>query len=190
MGFAGSFRPDAYAVTGFDTAVTNWLNEAIFRPLGASLPGGYVDLFVGNHPGAIGELSVLLLLVGTIALISKKVIRWEIPASVILAFSSLTWIFGGLPSSGALFSGDALFGLCTGAVVFVAFFCATDPVSSPMSFASRLIYGLGTGCLLFLFRFLGTRGDGAAFAVILMNCLAPAINGIRLPGRRIGGSFS
>jgi Na+-translocating ferredoxin:NAD+ oxidoreductase subunit D len=184
--FSGSFRPDAYAVTGFDTAVTNWLNESVFRPLGASLPGGYVDLFVGNHPGAIGELSVLLLLAGTIALISKRVIRWEIPASVILAFSSLTWIFGALPSSGLLFSGDALFGLCTGAVVFVAFFCSTDPVSSPMSFVSRVIYGLGIGSLIFLFRFLGGRGDGAAFAVIFMNCLVPAIDYIRFSGKRLG----
>lgn len=186
QGFVGPFKPDAYAVTGFDTAVTNWMNETIFRPLGASLPGGYVDLFVGNHPGAIGELSILLLLAGTVALIAKRVIRWEIPASVILSFSSLSWVFGGLASSGQFFSGDALFGLCTGAIVFVAFFCATDPVSSPMSFVSRVLYGIGTGSLIFFFRFFGQRGDGAAFAVIFMNCLVPAIDYIRFNDKRIG----
>jgi Na+-translocating ferredoxin:NAD+ oxidoreductase subunit D len=188
--FSGAFKPDAYAVTGFDTAVTSSLNEMVFRPLGASLPGGYIDLLVGNHPGAIGELSAILLLLGTVVLISKRVIRWEIPASVIFAFASLTWIFAGLPSTGALFSGDVLFGLCTGAVIFIAFFCATDPVSSPMTFTGRLIYGMGIGIVIFLFRFLGTKGDGAAFAVIIMNCLVPVIDSIAFYRLRLKGSPS
>lgn len=178
--FQGAFRPDAYAVTGFDTTLTASLNELLFRPLGASLPGGYIDLLVGNRPGAIGELSIALILLGTIMLIAKRIIRWEISASVLLSFSALTMAFGGIPNSGSPFSGDALFALCSGSIVFVAFFCATDPVSSPTSFTGRALYGAGIGTLAFLFRFLGEKGDGAAFAVIIMDCFVPLIDSLRL----------
>jgi electron transport complex protein RnfD len=172
-------HPEAYAITGFDTSLTNSLNEILFHPLGASLPGGYIDLIVGNHPGAIGEVSTILLLLGTVFLLSKKIIRWEIPAAVIASFSLLTWAFGGIQADGSLFQGDILFSLCSGAVIFVAFFSATDPVTSPMSLPGRAIYGCAIGLCFFLFRASGGGGGGAAFAVIIANCFVPLIDSMR-----------
>ncbi len=183
----GGFHPDAYAVTGFDTSLTTSLNEYIFHPLGAALPGGYIDLFVGNHPGAIGEVSTFLLLLCTVFLISRRIIRWEIPSSILASFALLTWSFGGLSSSGLLFRGDILFALCSGSVVFIAFFSSTDPVTSPMSSLGRCLYGLGIGCLIFLFRSFGSRAEGAAFSVIIMNTLVPLIDSLPISLRRKQG---
>ena len=45
---------------------------------GAELPTLW-NMFIGNMPGAIGETSVLLLLIGAAYLIIRQVIDWKIP---------------------------------------------------------------------------------------------------------------
>ena len=158
-----------------DSSMTDFLNQCLFSRLGADLPGGYVDLFIGNKPGSLGELSALLILASSILILSRKMIRWEIPASIIGTFALLTWIFGGLPYGRDFFSGDILFSLLSGSFLLVAFFMATDPVTSPSSRSGMLIYGFGIGLLVFVLRSFGASAEGSAFAVILMNCCVPAL---------------
>jgi Na+-translocating ferredoxin:NAD+ oxidoreductase subunit D len=161
--------------TYLDSSITDFLNQGLFSRLGADLPGGYVDLLVGNKQGAIGELSAILILAASILLLSRRMIRWEIPASVLGSFAVLTWVFGGLPYGRDFFSGDVLFSLLSGSFLLVAFFMATDPVTSPSSRPGMLIYGIGIGIVTFVLRSFGASAEGSAFAVILMNCGVPAI---------------
>ena len=177
---AGSGPMDALAAagakfSGLDATVTDALNRSVFSRIGADLPSGYIDLLVGNKSGALGELSAILLLAASVILLSRRMIRWEIPASIIGSFALLTWIFGGLPSGDGFFSGDILFALLSGSFLLVAFFMAPDPVTSPSSRPGMFIYGLGVGILAFVFRSFGASAEGTAFAVILMNCAVPAI---------------
>jgi Na+-translocating ferredoxin:NAD+ oxidoreductase subunit D len=167
---SGGFKP-----SGLDSSITEALNRSLFSRIGADLPGGYVDLLIGNKAGAIGELSALLILAASVFLISRRMIRWEIPASIVGSFALLTWVFGGLPLGNGLFSGDALFALLSGSFLLVAFFMAPDPVTSPSFRAGMLIYGVGIGAACFLMRAFGSSAEGSAFAVILMNCAVPAI---------------
>jgi len=161
--------------TGLDASVTEALNRILFGRLGADLPPGYVDLFIGNKGGALGELSSVLILGASIILLSRKMIRWEIPASIVGSFALLTWVFGGLPLGNGFFAGDALFSILSGSFLLVAFFMAPDPVTSPSSRIGMLIYGIGVGLLTFVLRAFGSSGEGTAFAVIMMNCGVPAI---------------
>ena len=161
--------------SGIDSSLTEALNRGIFSPLGADLPRGYIDLLIGNKAGALGELSAILILAASILLISRKTIRWEIPASIIACFALLTWVFGGLPAGSGFFAGDVLFSVLTGSFLLVAFFMAPDPVTSPSSRAGMILYGAGIGAISFLFRAFGASPEGSAFAVILMNCAVPAL---------------
>jgi electron transport complex protein RnfD len=177
---AGSANMDLLRAGGMqfssiDASVTETLNRCIFSPLGADMPGGYIDLLLGNKPGALGELSAILLLAASVILISRKVIRWEIPASIVASFSLLTWAFGGLAIGNGLFSGDVFFALLTGSFLLVSFFMAPDPVTSPSSRTGMLLFGVGVGVLSFLLRIFGSSAEGSAFAVILMNCAVPAV---------------
>ena len=135
LGLARSGSMDvlgAFKSSVIDASVTDTLNRGLFSPLGADLPGGYIDLLIGNKAGAVGELSAILILAASIFLIARRIIRWEIPASIIVAFSLLTWAFGGLASSKGFFEGDVLFSIFTGSFLLVAFFMAPDPVTSPL----------------------------------------------------------
>jgi electron transport complex protein RnfD len=159
-----------------DSSVTTALNQGLFSRLGAQLPGGYVDLALGNKSGALGELSGILILAASIVLLARKVIRWEIPASIVVSFALLTWAFGGLVIGDGFFSGDVLFAIFSGSFLLVAFFMAPDPVTSPSSRLGMILYGMGIGTITFLFRAFGSRSEGTAFAVLLMDCSVPAIS--------------
>jgi electron transport complex protein RnfD len=170
--------------SGIDSSITEALNHSLFSPLGADLPGGYIDLLIGNKAGAVGELSGILILAASIILIARRIIRWEIPASITASFALLTWIFGALPLGKGFFEGDVLFALLTGSFLLVTFFMAPDPVTSPSSRIGMLIFGTGAGALFFLLRSFGSSPEGSAFAVILMNCTVPAIARLDAAGSR------
>jgi electron transport complex protein RnfD len=162
--------------SALDTGITGWLNETILAPLGINMPGGYVDPFVGNIPGCIGEVSALLLLLGTIYLFQKRIITWEIPTAYFVTFAVFTWLFGGLPLGTGLFTGDVLFHAFAGGLMIGIFYMATDMVSSPTTSKGMLIYGAGAGLLTFLIRVYGSFPEGVSLAIILMNITAPMIN--------------
>jgi electron transport complex protein RnfD len=141
----------------------------------------YLDLFIGKIPGCIGEISALLLLIGTLYLFIKKIITWEIPVSYIGVFLILTWIFGAVPGGGKFFSGDILFHFLSGGLILGAFYMATDMVTSPISWQGMLIYGAGCGFLTFLIRIFGGFPEGVSLAIIFMNIFVPIINRLIKP---------
>lgn len=146
-------------------------------PLGIlhdAAPAPAIDVMLkGFHAGSLGEVSVVLLLAGALFLLITKVISWVLPAAVIAgliipaAFYSLLGGDHALPVSVHLFSG---------ATIMVAFFIATDYVTSPTSARGQWLYGIGIGFLMFLIRTFGNYPEGAAFAVLIMNSVTPVID--------------
>lgn len=136
----------------------------------------YLDLFLGRIGGSIGEISAMLLLVGAIFLIIKKIIRWEIYLTYLISFALFIWIFAGNRFNTGYFSGDVLFHLLTGGLVLGAFFMATDMVTSPLTSKGMIIYGIGCGFFTFLFRIYGANPEGVSLAIIVMNIIVPIIN--------------
>ena len=65
--------------------------------------------------------------------------------------------------------------LASGGVLFAACFVATDPGAAPRAVRVQWLYGLGIGALLYALRRWGAYPDGIAFAVLLMNALAPGL---------------
>ena len=169
-----------YPHSTMDSGITTWLNGN----LGFNLSDGYVDMFLGNIPGSIGEVSVLMLLLGSVYLFIRKIITWEIPVSYIASFGLLIWIFGGTRySGGSYFNGDVIFHLFTGGLVLGALYMATDMVTSPLTRKGMLIYGVGAGLLTFLIRIYGSFPEGVSLAIILMNIFVPMIDQYTKPKR-------
>jgi electron transport complex protein RnfD len=115
---------------------------------------------------------------GGLYLLWRRVIRWQIPAAVLLGVclpAALAWLLapGAYP--------PPTFHLFSGATLLCAFFIATDPVSAATSPAGRLVYGFGIGLLIFVIRSWGGYPDGVAFAVLLMNMAVPAIDHFTRP---------
>lgn len=168
-----------YPVSSMAQSVSAWFEAT----LGLSTEPATWDLFLGNVPGCIGEVSALFLLLGAVYLLAKKIITWEIAGVYIVVFSLLVWIFGGLRLGGGYFSGDVLFHLFAGGLMLGALFMATDMATSPLTRKGMIIYGAGCGFLTFLIRFYGSFPEGVSLAIILMNIFVPMINRYTGPKR-------
>lgn len=170
---------NGYAHTLFDERTTGWLREHLFH----NMQDGYIDLFVGNVPGSIGEVSALFLLLGTVYLFARKIITWHVPVSYIASFGILTWILGGLRWGAGFFHGDVVFHLFSGGLILGAFYMATDMVTSPLTGKGMIIFGVGIGIFTFLIRFFGSFPEGVSLAILLMNIFVPLINRLTGPKR-------
>ncbi|MDR3411350.1 MAG: RnfABCDGE type electron transport complex subunit D [Formivibrio sp.] len=131
------------------------------------------DMFLGNRSGSMGETSALLILLGGLFLIWRKVITWHIPVALMSGLCVLAELFH-LIDPARYSSGT--FHLLSGATFLGAFFIATDYVTSPLSEPGKLIYGLGCGLLTWVIRTFAGYPEGMAFAVLLMNALTPIID--------------
>ncbi|MBN2626510.1 MAG: RnfABCDGE type electron transport complex subunit D [Spirochaetales bacterium] len=143
---------------------------------GEGVPVTYKDLFLGNIPGCIGEVTALLLLAGGLYILIRKIITWHIPVSYALSFAFLVWVFGGNRYGLGFFSGDVLFHLLSGGFMLGALFMATDMATSPITNKGKIIYGVGCGFMTFLIRFFGSFPEGVSLAIIFMNIFVPLID--------------
>jgi electron transport complex protein RnfD len=140
------------------------------------LPVTYKDLFLGNIPGSIGEISALLLLLGALFLFMRKIITWHVPLSYMGSFAFLIWVFGGLRLGNGLFTGDVLFHLLSGGLMLGALFMATDMATTPLTGKGNIIFGLGCGFLTFLIRIYGSLPEAVSLSIIVMNIFVPVID--------------
>ena len=149
-------------------------------PLAMARNGEVVDLtrdILGFIPGAIGEVSVIAILLGGIYLICRKVIDFRIPLVYMTTMILFIIIFSGRGSDfnyivTQTISGGALFG---------AFFMATDYVSSPTTKIGKVLFAVFLGLMNGIFRLFSNLTEGCQFSIMLANLLVPFINKITLP---------
>lgn len=145
----------------------------------SQLPSNF-DLFLGNNPGCVGEISAFALLIGFVYMLYKKIITWHIPVSILLT----VFVFSGImhlvnPAAYA----SPLTHLLTGGLMLGSIFMATDYVTSPMTHKGMIIYGVAIGFLTVIIRLFGAYPEGMSFAILIMNAFTPLINTYCKPKR-------
>lgn len=140
-----------------------------------------MDMFLGNIPGSIGEISALALLLGGAYLVYRKVISLRIPAAYLGTVAVLTLVFYKTDDP----IGWMLYSLLGGGVMLGAIFMATDYATSPATPAGQIVYGIGCGALTILFRYYGLFPEGVTYAILLMNAFVWVIDRYTAP-RRFG----
>jgi electron transport complex protein RnfD len=139
-----------------------------------------LDLFLGNNPGSLGEVSALALLLGLAYMLWKKIITWHIPVSIL----ATVFVLGGLMHlADPVTYASPIAHLCTGGLMLGAIFMATDYVTSPMTHKGMVIYGVAIGFLTIVIRSFGAYPEGMSFAILIMNAFTPLINTYCKPKR-------
>ncbi len=138
-----------------------------------------LDMFLGNCPGSIGEISALALLLGGVYLVVRKVISVRIPAAYLGTVAVLTLVFHktDAPLQWMLYS------LLSGGVMLGAIFMATDYATSPATAKGQLLYGVGCGGLTVIFRYFGLFPEGVTYAILLMNACVWTLDRYTAPKR-------
>ena len=137
------------------------------------------EMLLGAMGGSLGEVSALMLLLGTVFMLWKKIITWHIPVSIlgtVAVFSAALHLWNPAYAHplAVLMSGGLILGAC---------FMATDYVTSPMSHRGQLIYGVCIGLLTVVIRNWGAYPEGMSFAIFTMNAFTPLINTYCKPKR-------
>ncbi len=169
----------------FETVTVDTVTAA--TPMGimhqGSLEGVNIwDLFVGNVGGSIGETSALLLLIGLVYLLMRKVISIRIPLAYVGTVAVLAFAF---PMGG----NDRLTWMAAqvlgGGLLLGAIFMATDYVTSPVTKLGQVIYGIGCGVITVLIRYFGGYSEGVSYAILVMNCCVVLLDRLGRP-RKFG----
>ena len=136
-----------------------------------------LDMFIGNIPGSIGEVSTLALLLGGAYLLIRRVISIRIPAAYLLTVAALTLVFSKTDDPVMWM----LYNLLGGGVMLGAIFMATDYATSPVTPLGQLLYGVGCGALTVLFRYFGLFPEGVTYAILIMNAASWAMDRYTAP---------
>ncbi len=171
--------PAAFTYTQLDAIAGATPLDAIAKSL-INIPGmlqnySLGDLFLGNIPGGMGEISALLIIIGGVYLFVRKAADWRITASMLGSFTVLMLI-AGLVVDPANVHNIVLYQLLTGGLLFGAVFMATDPVTSSVTKPGRMLYGLILGSLVVVIRLFGANPEGVAYAILIGNMFAPLID--------------
>ena len=136
-----------------------------------------MDMFLGNVGGCLGETSAVLLLIGLVYLLIRRVISLRIPLVFIATVALLSYLFP-QGNDAVTWMGYQVLG---GGLMLGAIFMATDYVTSPVTKLGQVIFAIGCGVITIVIRYFGGYNEGVSYAILIMNACAPLLDKIGHP---------
>jgi len=128
------------------------------------------------HGWAGGVSSIAVIVVGiALFVVCRKYIKWRITLSYLATIAILALVLG-------FVYGDVdplfriIFHLFIGSSIFLAFFMATDPATTPVTHLGQLIFGVGLGLLTILIQVSMGFFGGSILALVIMNLTSPLLD--------------
>jgi electron transport complex protein RnfD len=153
------------------------LQSCFSNPTATTAPSVWEVLFLQRFHGWTGgasSLAVILVGVG-LFIVCRKYIKWRITASYLLIVALM-----GLALAFAYGDGDPFlrvaFHLFVGSSIFMAFFMATDPATTPLTYTGQAIFGVGLGILTVLIQTYMNFFGGSILALVIMNLTVPLLD--------------
>lgn len=163
-GFSGA-TPLAQWQEGGESALVNYLGDKIT----------WMDAFLGNIPGSMGEVSTLMIAVGALIILIAGVASFRVMAGVLIGAFLCSSLFNAIGSqTNYMFSMTFIWHIVLGGFAFGLVFMATDPVSSSFTKAGKWAYGILIGVMVILIRVVNPAyPEGMMLAILFANCWAP-----------------
>ena len=138
----------------------------------------WLDAFMGNIPGSMGETSALACMIGALILIVTRIGSWRTMLGAIVGSFLMVMIMNWADSgTNALMHVPWSWHMVLGGWAFGLVFMATDPVSGPYTERGRLIYGFFIGVFAMMIRVINPAyPEGVMLAILFMNVFSPLID--------------
>ncbi len=135
----------------------------------------WMDAFLGNIPGCMGEGSTLMILVGAFIILVTGIASWRIMLAVVIGAAVTSYGLNAIGSeTNIMFSMPFEWHLVLGGFAFGTVFMATDPVSSAFTNGGKWAFGLLIGFMVVLIRVVNPAyPEGMMLAILFANCWAP-----------------
>lgn len=176
------------AADGFSgaTALSQWAQggEAALQHVASGQPITWMDAFLGNIPGSMGEVSTLALIVGAAIIVFARIASWRIIAGVMVGMIITSSLFNLIGSeSNPLFAMPWYWHLVLGGFAIGMFFMATDPVSASFTNKGKWWYGALIGVMAVLIRVVNPAyPEGMMLAILFANLFAPIFDYLVVQG--------
>jgi coenzyme F420-reducing hydrogenase beta subunit/Na+-translocating ferredoxin:NAD+ oxidoreductase RnfD subunit len=186
-GMFGAYRPmetivfGATMVSCYGNPNADPMNPYTYGTADNPLPDVIYVMLVQKYHGWIGGVSSIAVLAVGIALFAllRGYIKWRIT----LAYLVTTLLFSIV--TGYIYGGDMafriLFHLFTGSSIFLAFFMATDPATTPLTRLGQIIFGVGLALLTMILQIYMSFMGGSILALVVMNLTSPLLDSIGIP---------
>lgn len=167
------------AADGFSgaTALSQWAQggEAALQHVATGQPITWMDAFLGNIPGSMGEVSTLALIIGAAMIVFTRIASWRIIAGVFLGMVLTSTLFNFIGSAtNPLFAMPWYWHFVLGGFAIGMFFMATDPVSASFTNTGKWWYGILIGVMAVLIRVVNPAyPEGMMLAILFANLFAP-----------------
>jgi len=147
-------------------------------PLGEGVGLTWMDAFLGNMQGSIGEVSTLAILIGAVVLVGMGIASWRIMLGTFLGMVVMSGVFNLIGSdTNPMFSLPFWWHFVLGGFAFGMVFMATDPVSAAHTDTGRLWFGVLIGVMCVLIRVVNPAfPEGMMLAILFANLFAPLID--------------
>lgn len=139
---------------------------------GAETGYSYLQMFLGEMPGAMGETSKLLLLVGFAYMCYMGIVNMEAALTYIATVTVLTFVFG--PQG--LFTGDILVNLFGGGLIMGGCYMLTDYMF--VSRKGKILYAVTAGVITAAIRIFSNYPEGICFGILTANCMAGLLSNL------------
>jgi Na+-transporting NADH:ubiquinone oxidoreductase subunit B len=138
----------------------------------------WMDAFLGNIQGCIGETSTLMILIGGAVLLWTKIASWRIMLAVLLGMVVTSSLFNMIGSdTNPMMNLAPQWHFVLGGFAFGMVFMATDPVSSSMTNTGKWFFGFLVGFMTVLIRVINPAfPEGIMLAILFANLFAPFID--------------
>ena len=138
----------------------------------------WMQAFLGDIPGSMGETSALACLIGAAILIATGIGSWRIMVAATAGTAAISLLLNLVASdTNAMLSVPFHWHIVLGGWAFGIVFMATDPVSAAQTNRGRYIYGFLVGVLAILIRTVNPAfPEGVMLGILFMNLFAPLID--------------
>lgn len=167
------------AADGFSgaTPLSQWANGGVSSLVNTVTgePITWMQAFLGNMPGSIGEVSTLMIFIGGAFIIFFRIASWRIVAGVMLGMIAMSYLFNAIGSdTNPLFAMPWWWHMVLGGFAFGMIFMATDPVSASFTDKGKWAYGILIGVMCVLVRVVNPAyPEGMMLAILFANLFAP-----------------
>lgn len=139
-------------------------------------------LFMGLHPGAIGEVSAFLLLAAGAYLCIRKIIKPTIPLLMSITVIILAYLYPRLAIvSDTIAVRYAFSHVFSGNLLFCGIFMQLYPASVPITRRAQLVCGVLGGVIVFLTRYYVAPNVGAICAMMIISLVARPLDYLLKP---------
>ncbi len=160
----------------------NYLQQCYSNPgiaIGTPYPDVNQIMILQKFHGWVGGASSLAVIIVGIALfaVARRYIKWRVTLTYFVGIAIMSAIMS-LAYADADFTTRLMFEVFIGSSIFLGFFMATDPASTPLTYTGQVIFGAGLAVLTVLIQTYMNFFGGSLLALLVMNLTVPSLDKI------------